>query len=132
MKKDIETRNDIECLVNLFYKKVSADDILGTIFNEIANINWETHLPVMYDFWENAVLFTGNYSGNPINLHEHLHHLQPLHAVHFEQWNKLFCSSVDELFEGEKAKLAKERALSISSVIQSQLFKSREDSDKIY
>ncbi len=132
MKKDIENRNDIECLVDLFYKKVRSDDMLGVIFNDIAKINWTSHLPVMYDFWENAVLFTGNYSGNPMHLHEHLHHIRPLHAVHFEHWNKFFCSSVDELFEGEKAKLAKQRALSISNLIQTQLLKLQADSDKIY
>ena len=132
MKKDIENRNDIECLVNLFYKKVCADDLLGVIFNEIAKINWSSHLPVMYDFWENAVLFTGSYSGKPMHLHEHLHHIRPLHAAHFERWNKLFYSSVDELFEGDNANLAKQRALSISTVIQTQLLKSQTDSDRIY
>lgn len=132
MKKDIENRNDIECLVDLFYKKVRSDDMLGLIFNEIAKINWASHLPVMYAFWENAVLFTGNYAGNPMHLHEHLHHIRPLHAVHFERWNELFISAVDELFEGEKAILAKQRALSISTVIQSQLLKSQADSDNIY
>ncbi len=132
MKKDIENRKDIECLVDLFYKKVNADDLLGNIFNDIVNINWATHLPAMYDFWENAVLFTGNYAGSPMHLHEQLHHLQPLHAVYFDRWNKLFSSSIDELFTGDNAKLAKQRALSISTVIQSQLLKSQVDSDRIY
>ena len=33
MKKDIENRKDIELLVNRFYDKVIADQMIGFIFN---------------------------------------------------------------------------------------------------
>jgi hypothetical protein len=36
----------------------------------------------------------------------------------FQQWVHLFTSTVDELFAGEKALLAKQRAVSISTVMQ--------------
>ncbi len=121
MTKDIATRNDIELLVNAFYAKVIADKELGHIFHEIAKVNWPTHLSVMYDFWENIILFTGTYEGNPMNLHQHLHHISPLNEHHFEQWNNLFIKTVDELFEGAKAGLAKQRALSISLIIKKKL-----------
>ncbi|WP_367274609.1 group III truncated hemoglobin [uncultured Lutibacter sp.] len=49
--KDINNREDIELLVNKFYEKVKVDETIGYIFNEIANINWDKHLPKMYDFW---------------------------------------------------------------------------------
>jgi hemoglobin len=113
MKKDIENRNDIELLVDRFYEKVLSDQQLGLIFRETANNNWSTHLQVMYNFWENIILFTGTYEGNPMNLHQHLHHLQPLNAAHFDQWN--------QLFEGEKADLAKQRAISISEIIKKKI-----------
>ena len=88
MKKDIENRTDIELLVNIFYAKVVKDEQLGFIFQEIAKVNWQTHLAIMYDFWENIILFTGTYQGNPMNLHQHLHHIAPLKASHFQQWNQ--------------------------------------------
>ena len=122
MKKDIETRQDIELLVNGFYEKVKVDDTIGFIFNDIAKVNWQKHLPVMYDFWENALFYTGTYSGNPINLHTHLHHIRPLAIKHFEQWNRLFIATIDEYFKGKTASLAKQRAISISTVLQQKLF----------
>lgn len=122
MKKDITTRADIEKMVQLFYKKVVEDPILGPIFNTPQTINWDKHIPTMCDFWENALFFRGTYSGNPVNLHQHLHKIKPLNQSHFLQWNILFIETVDELFSGKNALLAKQRALNISLVIQGNLF----------
>ena len=122
MKKDIEDRKDIELLVNSFYEKIKTDQVIGFIFTDIVKVNWEKHLPIMYDFWENAIFYTGTYSGNPMNLHNHLHHIRPLTSKHFEQWTKLFNETVDERFKGENAKLIKQRALSISTVMQLKIF----------
>jgi hemoglobin len=118
MKKDIENRNDIELLVNSFYDKVKADPVIGFIFNDIVQVHWKRHLPVMYDFWENTLLYTGGYTGNPMEIHRRLNQLISLTAEHFQQWTNLFTSTVDELFTGEKAELAKQRAISISTVMQ--------------
>ncbi len=121
MKKDIKNRTDIELMVNVFYSKVLADEQLGFIFHDMAKVNWATHLPTMYNFWENIILFTGTYEGNPMNLHQHLHHITPLNESHFTQWNLLFTTTVDELFEGENAGLAKRRAISISGIIAEKI-----------
>ena len=122
MKKDIENRADIELLVKSFYEKVKTDPVIGTIFIDIAKVNWEKHLPVMFDFWENTLFFTGSYTGNPMKSHQKLNDLFPLHKDHFARWNQLFALTVDELFEGDKAALAKQRAISISTVMQLKLF----------
>lgn len=132
MKKDIENRGDITMLVNAFYDKVRADDVIGFIFNDIVKINWETHLPLMYDFWDNALFFTGTYTGNPMNLHQHLHHIRPLDSRHFSQWVQLFIITVDELFEGEKATLAKQRASSIASIMKAKILQYQIDQKAIY
>jgi len=123
MKKDIEERNDIELLVNSFYDKVKADPVIGFIFNDIAKVNWKKHLPVMYDFWENTLLFTGNYTGNPMEIHRRLNQVIPLTPAHFQQWLVLFTTTVDELFAGQKAELAKQRAISIAMLIQLKILK---------
>ena len=123
MKKDIENRTDVELLVDQFYDKVKIDPVIGYIFNDVAKVNWEKHLPRMYDFWENTILFTGNYEGNPMELHKHLHKLTPLNTEHFNEWNKLFIETVDRNFAGTRATLAKQRALSISSVMLSKILK---------
>ena len=123
MKKDIENRADIETLVRAFYEKVKADDTIGYIFNDSAKVNWEKHFPVMFDFWENVLFYTGAYGGNPLVIHQHINRVVPLKAAHFNQWNKLFTQTVDELFEGNNALLAKQRALSISTVMQIKILK---------
>jgi hemoglobin len=101
---------------------VIEDKLLGRIFQETAKVNWPEHLNALYNFWENIILFTGNYEGNPMNLHLHLHHIAHLNNGHFNQWNYLFIGTVDELFIGEKACLAKQRATSISAIIKDKLF----------
>lgn len=119
MKNDIANKADIELLVGAFYNKVKTDDVIGFIFNDIVKVNWEKHLPVMVNFWENALFYTGTYAGNPMQYHQHLHlSTMPLTLAHFERWNKLFVQQVDELFEGERATLIKQRAISISTVMQ--------------
>jgi len=117
MKKDIHNRNDIIRLVDAFYEKIKTDQVIGFLFNEVAQINWENHLPKMYDFWENVLFFTGNFDGNPMQKHKELHNKCPLTHAHFDHWNAVFVQTVDELFVGEKAEEIKMRAKSISDVI---------------
>lgn len=118
MKKDIRSRADIERLVQAFYDKARIDPLIGPLFTRHFTINWEHHLAVMYDFWENTLFFTGTYIGNPILTHRALHARHPLSDEAFNQWVALFTATVDELFEGEKALLAKQRALSIATVMK--------------
>lgn len=122
MKNDISNRADIEQLVNVFYDKVRKDEVIGYIFNDVANVNWEHHLPRMYDFWENIIFQTGGFRGNPMTVHVQLHRKSPLSKEHFDRWQELFLQTVDELFEGEKAGLAKQRALSIATMMQIKVF----------
>jgi hemoglobin len=118
MKKDLENRSDVELLIITFYEKVKADESIGYIFNDIAKVNWPKHLPVMFAFWENVLFNTGAYNGNTMVVHQHLNKVVPLTKPHFKQWEKLFTETVDELFDGSNAILAKQRALSISTLMQ--------------
>jgi hemoglobin len=132
MKKDIEAKKDIEVLVDAFYHKVKTDELIGYIFTDIVKVNWQKHLPVMYSFFENMLFYTGSYTGNPMELHKHINSLYPLTARHFERWSILFNSTVDELFEGEKAMLVKQRAKSISAVMQIKILNEASSADKIF
>jgi hemoglobin len=132
MKKDIRNRDDIEVLINSFYQKVICDELLGAVFTDVVQVNWVKHLPVMYDFWENTLFYTGNYDGNPLDTHRRLHQMTALTTAQFRQWNLLFATSVDELFEGEKASLAKQRAQSISDVMQGKIQPKQNDTDQFY
>ena len=118
MKKDIETGLDIKNLIDHFYEKVKTDPLIGYVFTEAIKVNWEKHLPVMYSFWENTLFYRGNYSGNPMEIHQRINEKTPLRVEQFDRWNQLFTSSVNELFLGEKAELAKQRAYSISTIMK--------------
>lgn len=116
--KDIEERKDIELLVNSFYKRVQENETLGHIFNDIAKVDWDHHLPKMFDFWETLIFHKAVYKGNPMKIHMVLHQLHQLKKEDFEIWLNLFFETVDDLFKGEKAELAKMRAQSVAMSIQ--------------
>ncbi len=114
---DIKNIEDIILLVDNFYSKVNDDELLSPVFNELVKVNWDEHLPIMYNFW-NAVLFdTNTYKGQPLTSHADL----PINKKHFERWLRLFKQTVDENFEGDKAVEAKEKADSIALIFQTKL-----------
>jgi hemoglobin len=47
--------------------------------------------------------------------------LTPLDEGHFRRWDKLFVLTVNELFEGPNASMAKEKALSISAILREKV-----------
>jgi hemoglobin len=118
MKTDIRDRADIQLLVDTFYNKVREDDVIGYLFNDVAKVDWEHHLPRMYDFWEHVIFQSGNFRGNPMVAHMQLHQKSPLTKEHFARWQQLFLATVDELFDGDNAELARQRARSIATIMQ--------------
>lgn len=117
MKKDIASRADIEKLIIAFYEKVKLDKTIGFIFTEVVPINWAHHIPVIVDFWESILLDNPVYKKNAMEIHYDLNKKVPLQKEHFDSWLHLFTSTVDELFEGKIAALAKTRARSIAHLM---------------
>jgi hemoglobin len=117
MKPDIQTRQHIEQLVDSFYTKVKDDDTIGHIFNEVAKVDWSHHLPKMYDFFETVILGQKGFKGNPMETHFTLNKKFPLQNEHFSRWKDLFFATIDELFEGETAQEAKQKATSIADLM---------------
>lgn len=101
--KDIETREDIELLVNSFYDKVRADKTIGYIFNEVAAVDWITHLPKMYSFWETILLGKMSFKGNPMVTHINLSQKAEMNKEHFDQWLYLWNETITENFRGKTA-----------------------------
>lgn len=124
MKTDIRDRKDIEFLMKSFYHKVRGDEVIGYIFNDVAKVDWDHHIPIICDFWENILFQTNVYKGNPMVTHIRLNGITPLTKAHFDRWLKLFLETVDEYFEGEKAELAKQRARSIATMMQIKIIES--------
>ncbi len=117
MKSKIQNRSDIELLVNTFYEKVRANKVLGYIFDDVAQIDWDNHLPQMYSFWASLLLGEHSFRGNPMVKHIKLSKMTPMTNVEFSEWLLLFNQTVDELFIGEKAEEAKIRAANIARLM---------------
>jgi hemoglobin len=118
MKKDIADRKDIDLLMNVFYEKLLKDDSINYIFTDVVKINIKTHIPVIADFWESILFHKNIYQNNPMKIHVDMNNKTPLLKHHFDTWLFYFNSTVDELFEGSMALQAKERALSIATVMR--------------
>lgn len=118
---DIVSSNEIKMVIDTFYEKVRADASIGFIFNDIAKVDWEHHMPIMYTFWESTVFGTGTYTRNAMTPHFVLQDKVKFTAAHFERWVFLFVKTVDELYAGENAEIMKMRATSIAGLMQNKL-----------
>jgi hemoglobin len=121
MKPDITDRVAIQQLVYAFYEKLLEDRQLKDFFLKTASIELSSHLPIICDFWESVLFQAGKYKRDMLDKHLELHQLKSLQKEHFDQWLKLFNETVDDLFEGEKAKQAKDRALSLATIIKMKI-----------
>ena len=114
--KDIENREDIMLMVNSFYDVVRKNERLGFLFDDTAKVNWPTHLPKMYDFWESMLFDKVLFNGNPMGAHLKLHNTEALKSEDFDTWVVLFKANIDAHFEGPKTEMAKQRAESIATI----------------
>ena len=118
---DIETRADVERLVRAFYGRALTDPIIGWIFTDIAKLDLEAHVPEIASFWETILLGAQSYRGGAFRPHAELHMKVRLRSGHFERWLVLWRATVDELFEGERAELAKAHALRVARAFHGRL-----------
>jgi hemoglobin len=114
MLNDLTTRADVELLVQKFYERAAADPLLAPHF---AHVDWVHHFPRMIDFWAFILLDEAGFQGNVFDAHKHL----AIDATHFAQWLGHFHATVNTLFIGEKAELAKQRADSIAVIFQHKI-----------
>lgn len=115
--KDIFTITDVKTLVDDFYGRIRANELLAPIFEGVIGNNWERHLQRMYDFWQTILLEAPAYSGSPFLKHAKL----PIAKEHFDTWIALWYQTIDDHFTGEKAEEAKWRAARMSEMFQYKL-----------
>ncbi|MFL5787053.1 MAG: group III truncated hemoglobin [Flavisolibacter sp.] len=117
MKRDIETRKDIEEILNTFYKQAFQDELIGHFFTEVVPLDLNIHIPVIADFWEGILFNVHKYGKNVMKIHQQISDLSPIHKVHLDRWVTLFTATITSLFEGPKAELMKQRAKSIATLM---------------
>ncbi|MCX7256380.1 MAG: group III truncated hemoglobin [Polaromonas sp.] len=107
---DLCTEEEIVQLVYGFYDAVRADAVLGPIFNQHVR-NWDTHLPVMVDFWSSALRGTARFKGSPMPKHAAL---PGLSVELFQHWLALFRQTTAALPNAALADKANELAKRIA------------------
>ena len=93
----------------------------GFIFVDVAKLELEAHVPRVASFWETILLGARSYSGGAFRPHAELNAKVRLREGHFTQWLNLWTSTVDELFAGERAELAKAHAHRVAQAFLARL-----------
>lgn len=104
---DITSRQDIQLLVETFYSKLLKMEGMKEVFE---GIDFGSHVPHIVHFWGFVLLDEEGYKTNVFEKHLKL----PIQSHQFDTWLQVFNGTVDELFEGPTANLAKQRATSLA------------------
>jgi len=120
-KPDLDSRENIERFVDLFYQRLLADRQLAPIFVDVAEIDLSVHLPHIKDYWCKLLLGEKGYQRHTMNIHRELHGKRPLHRGDFERWLAFFTTTVDDHFAGARSERAKQVAASIAANMEKSL-----------
>lgn len=126
-KKELANRSDVQLLVTVFYQKIRKHDILGPIFNGIIT-DWDAHFKLLTDFWEAQLFLKRKYHGNPVTAHQEVDEKtdHTITTAHFGLWLNLWFETIDELFVGDTAWVAKNRAQKMSTMLFMKIFEKRQ------
>ena len=110
----------ISRLVDEFYRRVRAHDVLGPIFEGAIGDRWDHHLPRMKSFWASVALNSGTYSGQPVPAHRKLTQVE---QPHFTIWLALFRQTLEDTAPTPEAvDYFMERARRIAESLQLAMF----------
>jgi hemoglobin len=118
---DLDSRTAIHDVVVHFYREVVFDELLGPVFDEVAEVDWSLHLPKLVDYWCRVLLREPGYDGLILAAHRHVHEIQPFRLEHFDRWYELWVASIDSRWAGPGAESAKAHARHIGEVLARQL-----------
>jgi hemoglobin len=119
--RDLDSPEEIAEMVRRFYQDVAQDDLLGPVFNDVAQVDWAEHLPKLTAFWCRALLAQPGYEGNPFRSHSEVHERSPFRAEHFERWLSLFRDTVELGWVGPNASHAVAFAERVAQVHSARL-----------
>lgn len=120
-QRDLDSPEEIAEMVRRFYADVAQDDLLGPMFNDVAQVDWSEHLPKLTAFWCRALLGLQGYGGNPFQAHAEVHHREAFTRAHFERWLSLFHETIELGWVGPNADRAFELARNVARVHSQQL-----------
>lgn len=118
---DLNSREQIQRFVRLFYAELLIDERLKPLFLDIARIDLEQHLPRIVDYWCKLLLGDTSYQRHTMNIHRDLHAKLPLSEADFKQWLTLFERTLAQHFHGDCADRAMYLATRIAANMQKAL-----------
>lgn len=119
--RDLDSPDQIAELVRRFYGDVAQDDLLGPMFNDVAQVDWSEHLPKLTAFWCRVLLGMPGYAGNPFRAHMLVHAQRAFTPAHFERWLSLFHETLELGWTGPCADRAGEVADNVARVHSQQI-----------
>ncbi len=119
--RDLYDRAQIHDLVVAFYRELVFDDLLGPVFDEVAEVDWAVHIPTLIDFWCRVLLGQPGYDGYVLAAHEAVNHLQRFRPEHFDRWFGIWVDTVDAGWTGAIAAQAKAHAAHMAGVLARRL-----------
>lgn len=118
---DITTRSDVHDLVVGFYREVVFDDLLGPVFEEVAEVDWSAHIPKLIDYWCRVLLGQPGYDGFILGPHRQVHEREAFRLELFDRWYLLFVEAVDDEWSGPVAERAKAHAARMAATLSRRL-----------
>jgi hemoglobin len=118
---DLDDRAQIHDLVIAFYREIVFDDLLGPVFEEVAEVDWTEHIPKLIDFWCRVLLGQPGYDGYILGPHQAVNQLERFRPEHFDRWYGLWVESVDARWAGPIAEVAKSHAAHMAAVLARRL-----------
>ena len=126
-RQDLDSPERIAEMVRSFYATVAADELLGPVFNDVAEVDWDTHLPKLAAFWNRALLGVEGYQGNPFRQHAAVNAREPFRQEHFDRWLELFRANLAGRWSGPNVERALALVARVAEVHAGQLIGERND-----
>lgn len=121
IRPDLDTRSEIHDLVVYFYREIVFDEFLDHVFEDVAQVDWNEHIPRLIDYWCGVLLRQPGYDGMVLAAHHEVHDLEAFTAEHFETWFAMWVRCVNERWAGPMAERAKSHAAHMVRVMSRKL-----------
>lgn len=122
-KPDLDSRENIESFVDLFYAALLTDEQLAPIFVDVAAIDLDVHLPHIKNYWSKLLLGDRAYQRHTMNIHRQLHAKRPLEDADFQRWLDTFLACLRDHYIGPRS----DRAAEIAATIAANMAKALHD-----
>lgn len=118
---DLDSVEQIDRFVRLFYQRLLTDDTLAPYFTDVAGISLASHLPLISAYWQKMLLGDSRYQRHTMARHRQLHARRALGGAQHEAWLGHFFAVTQAHFSGPKTDQARRIAARVMDNLYRQL-----------